>query len=216
MFTDAWHPSLALKVAGIRSPRRALAGDGDALDLLPAHKLVPGRHRWYRTAACVDEVEAGEVEGAEGEGVRCRRWGVMEQDLKCAVLAATLDAEGSGEDGGSGVAGAGAAAERLKGLQPGVTKALVAGEKTGSLSAAVLRCVRRCFSNLILTPVKEVDLELMQFGMDVMIAAEFRGWVWGTWKVDVPLFDLLGRESSLKRLAEFVEKKLSEHREDQQ
>lgn len=72
MFTDAWHPPLALNVAGIRNPRRALAGNGDALGLPPPDKLVPGRRRWYRTAACVDEVEASEVEGAEGEGVRCR------------------------------------------------------------------------------------------------------------------------------------------------
>lgn len=116
---------------------------------------------------------------------------------------------------GSRVAGAGAAAERLKGLQPGVTKALVAGEGTGSLSSAVLRCAEVLLkSHLDACERSGCGADAVWYGRYDCGGAQ--GWFWGTWKVDVPLFDLLGRESSLKRLAELVEKKLSEHREDQQ
>lgn len=76
-----------------------------------------------------------------------------------------------------------------------------------SLYSAILQITKKRFASLILIQADLVDEKkpLAQFGVDSMIAAEFRTWFWMTFKVNVPFLDLLSSSKSLSSLAEFVE-----------
>nr|APX43996.1 polyketide synthase [Pestalotiopsis microspora] len=75
-----------------------------------------------------------------------------------------------------------------------------------SLHQAALSLTRKRFSNLILMPVDQIDdsKPISQFGVDSMIAAELRTWLWNSFKVDVPFLDLLSPQKDLNTLAAFV------------
>ncbi|KAI0877961.1 polyketide synthase-like protein [Hypoxylon argillaceum] len=95
----------------------------------------------------------------------------------------------------------------LQGL-PGDVSSILGAEKTAAdLKEAILGALRRRFSHLLLTPIDQMDdkKSFVQFGIDSMIAAEFRTWLWNTFKVDVPYLDLLSHHKSLDSIAEFVE-----------
>ncbi|KAJ8129996.1 hypothetical protein O1611_g3636 [Lasiodiplodia mahajangana] len=63
------------------------------------------------------------------------------------------------------------------------------------------------FANLILIPADRIDdsLLLSQFGLDSMLAAEFRTWFWATFRIDIPFLDILGSKNSLQSLAHLVQ-----------
>ncbi|KAI0803350.1 polyketide synthase-like protein [Xylaria sp. FL0064] len=73
--------------------------------------------------------------------------------------------------------------------------------------AMVLQLVRGHFANLILVSADQIDDSslLSQFGLDSMLAAEFRTWFWNTFRVDIPFLDILGSEKSLQSLAHLVQ-----------
>lgn len=64
---------------------------------------------------------------------------------------------------------------------------------------AVLRLIKKRFSNLILMPIDQLDERkpLPEFGVDSMIASEFRGWFWTAFRVDVPFLDIMSAQKSL-------------------
>jgi hypothetical protein len=133
------------------------------------------------------------------------------QDPRMAVLAGALEAEMRSAPGGSdgtedSMPAPGAAAPWLESLSPNVIHSLAPQADAGSLHEAVLRLARKRFSNLILTPVDQIDENkpLSHFGMDSMIAAEFRTWFWSTFKVDLTFLDLLSVNNSLHGLSETV------------
>nr|ALP31878.1 polyketide synthase 22 [Diaporthe helianthi] len=133
------------------------------------------------------------------------------QDPRCGFLAAALFADQQASEDASSPAGAvsfTAAPAWLKALPAGVTaaKALTAEADAATLAEAVLRLARKRFSNLILLPIDKIDdsMALPQFGLDSMIAAEYRTWFWSTFKVDVPFLDIMSPKKSLTVLASFV------------
>ena len=134
------------------------------------------------------------------------------QDPRTILLSASLDA-GSAEDGG---AVASIDASWSKGLPTPVIKALAA-EAAGaaSLNEAVLALVSRRFSNLLLMPLDKVDSKkpLASYGMDSMIAAEYRSWFWSVFKVDIPFLDILSSTNHLQTLTGMVEKELLENKD---
>ncbi|KEY64667.1 hypothetical protein S7711_02867 [Stachybotrys chartarum IBT 7711] len=156
--------------------------------------------------------------GLESTGLRklmASGWDVTSgntQDPRSSVLSAALLAEqDSNERGESGGSGASAnAPEWVKSLPKAVGKAFAAEYEAASLQEAVLNIIRKRFSSLILMPADQIDntKPLAQFGMDSMIAAEFRTWIWGTFKVDVPFLDLLSNQNTLTLLSSSVEGKL--------
>lgn len=81
----------------------------------------------------------------------------------------------------------------------------------GSRRDAILQVIRRQFSNLILIPAEKIEdfKPLAQFGVDSMLAAEFRTWFWATFEIDIPFLDLVSSHKSLDSLASVVEAKLS-------
>jgi acyl carrier protein len=83
-------------------------------------------------------------------------------------------------------------------------------ETAGSLHEAITALVKQRFSNLILVAVQKVELEkkLTAYGMDSMLAAEFRTWVWQVFKVDIPFLQLLGEKITLESLIVDIEEEI--------
>lgn len=132
------------------------------------------------------------------------------EDPRAAILSAALDAEtkrnqetqnGADEVGRSQDMAAWFHAVPLK-----ASKVLRPEAQAPSLQIAVLQLVRKRFSNLILMPIDQIadDKPLAGFGVDSMIASEFRSWFWTTFGVDVPFLDLLSPEKTLFGLSEFT------------
>lgn len=90
-------------------------------------------------------------------------------------------------------------------------KALAAGAvNASSMNEAILALVSKSFSNLLLMPLDAVDTKkpIASFGMDSMIAAEYRTWLWTVFKVDIPFLDILSSTNHLQTLTDMVEKGL--------
>lgn len=135
------------------------------------------------------------------------------QDPRTVLLSASLDAA-SGDDG---AAVASIDAAWSKGLPAHAVKALAAEAANAiSLNAAILAVVARRFSNLLLMPLDKVDTKkpLNSYGMDSMIAAEYRSWFWSVFKVDIPFLEILSPTNHLQTLTSIVEKVLLESKEN--
>lgn len=113
-------------------------------------------------------------------------------DPRAAVLAGVLDGQGD------------VSPKVQDGNLPGpVVQAIGKGTP---LFAAVLEHVAKRFSNLILLsfPQVEVSKPLADYGMDSMIAAEFRTWIFQAFKVNIPFLDLLNKTVTITSLSETV------------
>ena len=83
---------------------------------------------------------------------------------------------------------------------------LLAIQDGGSPLDVILAHITKRFSNLVLLPLEKVDKNksLSSYGMDSMIAAEFRSWFYQAFQVDVPFLELMGASSSIQSLAQIV------------
>lgn len=111
-------------------------------------------------------------------------------DPRASVLAGSLDGDlalnGKDDD---------LPAEIVKALEEGTP-----------LEEAILQHIVRRFSNLVLVPLDKVDCAkpLAAYGMDSMIAAEFRTWFFSTFKVDIPFLELLSKTVTISSLSDTV------------
>ncbi|RYP78219.1 hypothetical protein DL771_000696 [Monosporascus sp. 5C6A] len=137
--------------------------------------------------------------------------GTME-DPRTALLAASLLAEQDAKNAAQGtdLSQLAAAAEWVKDLPPSAMAMFASEAGAPSMQDAILRLTKKRFSNLILMPMDQIDdrRPLPSFGVDSMLAAEFRTWFWNTFKVDVPFLDIVSPQKALYNLAEHVEEKL--------
>ncbi|KAI8945258.1 polyketide synthase-like protein [Xylaria longipes] len=137
-------------------------------------------------------------------------------DPRFSILAASLeanrDATERSQDKGSDINELIKGIPWLKGLPIGVSRILGAEKSASSLKDSILAALRRRFSHLLLTPMDQIDHKrsFAQFGVDSMIAAEFRTWLWNSFKIDVPFLDLLSHHKSLDTVAEFMKENLVE------
>lgn len=127
-------------------------------------------------------------------------------DPRAALLASSLDGE------------ADSALKSNSGLPPELAAALDAnagGESASSILSTIVGLISKRFSNLVLVPVEKVDSQkpLVRFGMDSMLAAEFRTWFYQAFRVDVPFLTLLSEQVTLGSLGELVEKDVLEAQE---
>lgn len=74
------------------------------------------------------------------------------------------------------------------------------------LADAILAHITKRFGNLVLLPLAQVDVSkpLAEYGIDSMIAAEFRTWFFQTFHVDIPFLTLLNKTSTVLSLSEAV------------
>ncbi|KAI0392744.1 reducing type I polyketide synthase 10 [Xylariaceae sp. FL0594] len=146
-----------------------------------------------------DELAAAHLlTGLEATGIRELRKKGFEgnhpvlRDLRSGLLAKAL---GAGDDDGSARVGGGCGK-----LPAEMAKAM--SESGQSLAEAASDYVRARFANLVLMKPDAVALEkpLAEYGMDSMLAAEFRTWLYQTLATDVPLSMLLGKTCTLADL----------------
>lgn len=156
-------------------------------------------------------LEPAGIRALSAQGFDVTEHGVL-VEARASVLLASLYAEIEARKAGSGAAGgpaAVAAAPWFKDVPAALAAALAPEADAESFRAAVLSLVKKRFSNLILKPSGEIDdnTPLPDFGVDSMIASEFRSWFYTAFKVDVPFLHLMSAQQSLALLAEFVEDK---------
>lgn len=132
--------------------------------------------------------------------------------LLAKALETSLNSGRSSQTGGSAVKGDDQDIAWLKGMPEVVVKTLRAeAHKALTLREAILGAIRQRFSHLLLTPTDQIEptRSFAQYGIDSMIAAEFRAWIWSSLKVEVPFLDLLSSRKSLHTLAELLEEQLT-------
>ncbi|KAI5854487.1 polyketide synthase [Durotheca rogersii] len=163
-----------------------------------------------REAHLLTGLEPAAIRELSARGFDVTSHGVL-VEARAAVLLASLQAEKeAGEAQPQGASAAVAAAPWFQDVPPAVAAALMPEADAESMQAAVLRLVKKRFSNLILMPFDQIDERkaLPEFGVDSMIASEFRAWFWTVFRIDVPFLDIMSAQKSLSLLAEFVEVKV--------
>lgn len=97
------------------------------------------------------------------------------------------------------------------GVPEELAKALHDGSSV-SVFDAVRTIVAKKISNLILLPADTLkpEQQLGEFGLDSMLAAEFRTFIFKTLEVDVPFMTLLANSTSVNSLAQLITKGLEE------
>ncbi|KAJ5521415.1 hypothetical protein N7527_005530 [Penicillium freii] len=92
------------------------------------------------------------------------------------------------------------------GMPAELAAALENGHKELSVLEAIVHLIVKRFSNLVLQQVDKIDpaKALSTFGMDSMLAAEFRTWFYQAFKVDVSFLTLLSAETTLHSLGGLV------------
>ncbi|KAI2627609.1 polyketide synthase-like protein [Hypoxylon sp. NC1633] len=90
--------------------------------------------------------------------------------------------------------------------------ALLCEADAPSLYAATLRLLQKRFSALISISMDKIGehKSFLDFGIDSMLAAEFRTWLWSTLKVDIPFLDILSSRKTLGTIAHYIAEKLAE------
>lgn len=120
-------------------------------------------------------------------------------DPRAFLLSAALDETTSGTGTSSST----------NGLAAEVAEAIEAGS---SVEEAVLKTVSQKFSGLVLIPKDKLDVTkpISSVGVDSMLAAEFRAWIFQAFKVDVPYLTLLSPAATLTMLAEMITQNITE------
>ncbi|KAI0402748.1 polyketide synthase-like protein [Xylaria palmicola] len=132
-------------------------------------------------------------------------------DPRFSILAASLEASRDttdrSQERGSDIDELVKSIPWLKDLPIGVARVLGAEKDASGLKDSIVGALRRRFSHLLLTPMDQIDHKkpFAQFGIDSMIAAEFRTWLWNSFNVDVPFLDLLSHHKSLDTVSELLE-----------
>ncbi|KAF3934990.1 hypothetical protein ABW20_dc0100217 [Dactylellina cionopaga] len=79
-------------------------------------------------------------------------------------------------------------------------------DSPSDLYDAIVASIAKRFGDLVLIPASKVNIgkPLDSYGMDSMIAAEFRSWLYQTFKLDVPFLELLSKTTNVEGLAKAV------------
>ena len=119
-------------------------------------------------------------------------------DPRASVIAASYD-----RDVGSALNAQGAAGGQEGGLPADLRKTLANGLE---LHDAVKQLLAQKFTSIIMLPPEQLkhDDALVGYGLDSMLAAEFRGFIFQNLGFDVPFLTLLSNRSSIDSLAGLV------------
>lgn len=120
-------------------------------------------------------------------------------DPRAFLLSAALDATSSGPS----------TSASTNGLPAEVAEAIEAGTP---VEEALLHTVAQKFSSLVLIPKDKLDTTkpISSVGVDSMLAAEFRAWIFQSFKVDIPYLTLLSSAATINYLSETVAQKVLE------
>ena len=131
--------------------------------------------------------------------------------LLLASLQAEIEMNEAGSSSGSSGSAVANAAPWFKEVPATLSAAFAPEADADTMKDAILRLIKKRFSNLILMPADQIaeTRALPEFGVDSMIASEFRSWFWSVFKVDIPFLDIMSKQTSLAVLADSVETKLA-------
>ncbi|KAI4604125.1 Type I Iterative PKS [Pestalotiopsis sp. 9143b] len=179
--------------------------------------LVSEAARDVKDSHMLTGLEPAAVRELSARGFDVTTHGVL-VEARSSILLASLQAEkeaadaASSQSQGTSDAVAKAAAPWFKDVPAALAAAFAPEANADTMQEAILLLIKKRFSNLILMPFDQVDgrKALPDFGVDSMIASEFRSWFWAVFRVDVPFLDIMSPQKSLLVLAEFVEGKVTE------
>ncbi|KAI1735252.1 polyketide synthase [Xylaria scruposa] len=164
-----------------------------------------------RGAHLLTGLEPAGIRALTAKGFDVASHGVLVEARGSVLLASIMAAESAGEGNDHGTDAVVAAAPWFEDIPSALKGTFAAEADAETMLAAILRLVRKRFSSLILMPFDQIDESkpLPDFGVDSMIASEFRTWFWSMFKIDIPYLDLMSAQKSLKALGAFVEAKIT-------
>ncbi|ROT38902.1 polyketide synthase [Sodiomyces alkalinus F11] len=135
-------------------------------------------------------------------------------EARASVLLASLLAEKEASESpqqGAAASAVASAAPWFKEIPAALSATFAPEADAETRGAAILRLVKSRFSNLILMATDQIGdtSPLPSFGVDSMIASEFRSWFWSAFRVDIPFLEIMSPQTSVAVLAEKVDAKLS-------
>ncbi|KAF5620208.1 polyketide synthase [Fusarium sp. NRRL 52700] len=156
-------------------------------------------------------LESAAIRELSAQGFDVTSHGVLNEARSSILLASVLAEKEAQEvaprDGHIAVV---AAAEWFKGIPSALSCVFASVADSDTLRIAIMQLIKTRFSNLILVPTDQIseDKPLPNFGVDSMIASEFRSWFWAILRIDIPFLDIMSTNTTLGTLAEIVEGKL--------
>nr|ALQ32794.1 putative polyketide synthase [Fusarium bulbicola] len=156
-------------------------------------------------------LESAAIRELSAQGFDVTSHGVL-NEARSSVLLASVLAEKEAQDVAppDGNVAVVAAAEWFKIIPSTLSPVFASVADSATLRIAIMHLIKTRFSNLILVPTDQIseDKPLPNFGVDSMIASEFRSWFWAVLRIDIPFLDIMSTKTSLGTLAELVEGKL--------
>nr|ALQ33013.1 putative polyketide synthase [Fusarium subglutinans] len=156
-------------------------------------------------------LEFAAIRELSAQGFDVTSHGVL-NEARSSILLASVLAEKEARDvaPSDGNVAIVAAAEWFKSIPSALSPVFAPVADFATLRIAIMHLIKTRFSNLILVPTDQIseDKPLPNFGVDSMIASEFRSWFWAVLRIDIPFLDIMSTKTSLDTLAELVEGKL--------
>ncbi|KAF5975014.1 polyketide synthase [Fusarium coicis] len=156
-------------------------------------------------------LESAAIRELSAQGFDVTSHGVL-NEARSSILLASVLAEKEAQDVApqDGHLAVVAAAEWFKNVPSALSPVFAPVADSATLPIAIMQLIKTSFSNLILVPVDQISegKPLPNFGVDSMIASEFRSWFWAVLRIDIPFLDIMSTKTTLSTLAELVEGKL--------
>ncbi|KAH7316948.1 polyketide synthase-like protein [Stachybotrys elegans] len=101
----------------------------------------------------------------------------------------------------------------VKGMARSILGRFKSQSGAASLRELLLEVLVKKISDMLLTPKNQIDPDraFAQYGMDSMIASEFRSWLWNSFHYDIPFLNLLSFQDSLGTISVSLEEQLLLH-----
>lgn len=186
------------------------------VDLALASEKTSGRN--VAEAHMLTGLEPAAIRELSARGFDVTTHGVL-VEARSSILLASLQAEKEAAEAASSQSQndheatlATASAPWFKDIPASLSAAFAPESHAETMHAAIVRLMKKRFSNLILMPFDQIDEDkpMPNYGVDSMIASEFRSWFWAVFRVDLPFLDLMNPQKSLAALGEFVAGKIGE------
>ncbi|KLO99257.1 putative polyketide synthase [Fusarium fujikuroi] len=156
-------------------------------------------------------LESAAIRELSAQGFDVTSHGVL-NEARSSILLASVLAEKEAQDvvPQDGHVAVVTAAEWFKSISSALSPVFASVADSATLHIAIMQLIKTRFSNLILVPTDQIseDKPLPNFGVDSMIASEFRSWFWAVLRIDIPFLDIMSTKTTLGTLAELVEGKL--------
>ncbi|KAI1024124.1 hypothetical protein LB504_005090 [Fusarium proliferatum] len=147
-------------------------------------------------------LESAAIRELSAQGFDVTSHGVL-NEARSSILLASVLAEKEAQDVApqNGHVAVIASAEWFKSIPSALSPVFAPVADSATLRIAIMQLIKTRFSNLILVPADQIseDKPLPNFGVDSMIASEFRSWFWAVLRIDIPFLDIMSTKTTLDR-----------------